>query len=179
MTGWFVFLAYFTAVNPPRLRARLAMGEERGRPAQLALGAAIVAGAGLVLVLAADGILDALDITEETWRLAAGLVCALVGARTVVAPHLGEMPFPSGFALVPIAFPLLFTPQLAVLAILFGATESFAPAWGWLAVGVGAGVAGGGLRCRRPELWLALARVLAAVLVILGIALMIAGIRDV
>ncbi len=179
MTGWFVSLAYLAAVNPPRLRPQLASGEQRGRPVQLVVGAAMVAGVGLILVLAADGILDALDISDETWRLAAGVVCGLVGARALVAPRLGEMPLPSGPALVPIAFPLLFTPQLAVLTILFGATESIATAWGWLAVGVGAGVAAGGLRYRRPELWLALARLLAAVLVILGIALVIAGIRDV
>jgi small neutral amino acid transporter SnatA (MarC family) len=179
MTGWFVFLAYLAAVNPPRLRPHLAAGQEPGRPEQLALGAAIVIGAGLMLVLAADGILDALDVTDETWRLATGVVCGLVGARTVVAPRLGEMPSPGGLVLIPIAFPLLFTAQLAVLAILFGATESFASAWGWLAVGVGAGVAVGRLRYRRAELWLASARLLGTALLVVGVALVIAGIRDV
>jgi small neutral amino acid transporter SnatA (MarC family) len=97
----------------------------------------------------------------------------------MLRPQLGDLAPSARSALVPIAFPLLFTPQLAVLAILFGATESFAPAWGWLAVGVGAGVAVGALRYRRPELWLAVARLFAALLVLLGIALVIAGIRDV
>lgn len=179
MTGWFVFLAYFAAVNPPRLRPHVATGGAPGRPLQLALGAAVVVGVGLILVLAADGILDALDVTDETWRLAAGVVCGLVGARTVVAPRLGEMPSPDGLGLIPIAFPLLITPQLAVLAILFGATEPFVPAWGLLAVGVGAGVAAGSLRYRRPEVWLALARLFGTVLVVVGVSLVIAGIRDV
>jgi small neutral amino acid transporter SnatA (MarC family) len=178
MTGWFVFVAYLAAVNPPRLRPQLAAGEERGQPKQLVVGAAIVVGAGLILVLAADGILDALDVTDETWRLAAGIVCGLVGGRAVVAPAR-EVPLPTASVLFPIAFPLLFTPQLAVLAILFGATEPFAAAWGWLAAGVGAGAVVGRLRYRRPELWLALARLLAAVLVVVGVALLIAGIRDV
>jgi len=179
MTGWFVFLVYFAAINPPRLRPHMGTGDERGRFAQLAVGAATVAGAGLVLVLAADRILDTLDITDETWRLAAGAVGLLVVARVVVAPRLGDMPVPDGLGLVPIAFPLLFTPQLAVLAILFGATESFAVAWGWLVVGIATAAATARLRHRRPGLWLALARLLGALLVALAIALLIAGIRDV
>ena len=179
MTGWFVFLAYLAAVNPPRLRPGMTVGEEAGQLRQLAIGAATIAGAGLVLVLAADPILDALDITDETWRLAAGVVSILVGARVVVAPQLGEMPAQSRFGLIPIAFPLLFTPQLAVLAILFGATESFGMAWGWLVTGVVTGAAVGRLRHRQPGLWLAAARILGALLVALGIALVIAGIRDV
>ncbi|MEA2003175.1 MAG: hypothetical protein U9N84_14975 [Actinomycetota bacterium] len=179
MTGWFVFLAYLAAVNPPRLRPGVTTGEEPGQLKQLAVGAATVAGTGLVLVLAADGFLDALNITDETWRLAAGVVSILVGARVVVAPQLSEMPDPSHFGLIPIAFPLLFTPQLAALAVLFGATESFGMAWGWLVTGVVAGAAVGHLRYRRPGLWLALARILGALLVALGIALVVAGIRDV
>jgi small neutral amino acid transporter SnatA (MarC family) len=174
-----MLLAYLAAVNPPRLRPHLAGGAERGDPRQLAAGAAIVGGAGSILVLAANEILDALAITDETWRLAAGVVCALVGARVLVAPRLREMPLVTDSVFVPIAFPLLFTPQLAMLAILFGSTESFAPALGWLAAGIAAGVAVGGLRHSRPELWLAAARLFAAALVAVGIALVIAGIRDV
>ncbi len=180
MSGWFVLVAYLAAVNPPRLRPHLAASEERGTPRDLAVGAAVVAIGGLVLVLAADGILDVLDITDETWRLAAGVICLLVGARAMVVPQFGSMPQPVGdTALVPIAFPLLFTPQLAALAVLFGATEPLPMAWGWLTASVVAGAASGGLRQRRPELWLALARVLAAALIVAGIALLIAGIRDV
>ena len=179
MTGWFIFLAYLAAVNPPRMRSQLAAGEERGQSKPLAVGAAIVVGTGLILVLAADGILDALDITDETWRLATGVVCGLVGGRTVISPAGGNIPSPAASVLFPIAFPLLFTPQLAVLAILFGATEPFAAAWGGLAAGVGAGAIAGKLRYRRPELWLALARLFAAVLVVVGVALVVAGIRDV
>ncbi len=179
MTGWFVFLAYLAAVNPPRLRPGLATGEERGQLRRLAISAVTVTGAGLVLVLAADEFLDLLDITDETWRLAAGVVSILVGARVVVAPQLSEMPDPDRSGLIPIAFPLLFTPQLAALAVLFGATESFGIAWGWLVTSVVAGAAVGHLRYRRPGLWLALARILGALLVALGIALVVAGIRDV
>ncbi len=84
MTGWFVIVAYLAAVNPPRIRSGLSAREQRGRPQQLAVAAALVLGVGLVLVLAANGILDALDITDETWRLASGVVCMLVGAKALI-----------------------------------------------------------------------------------------------
>ena len=179
MTGWFIFLAYLAAVNPARIRPHLAGGEERGQLTQLAIGAATVLTIGLGLVLAADRILDALDITDETWRLAAGVVCGLVGARALAAPGSSESTMPAGSGLVPIAFPLLLTPQLAMLAVLFGATESLAMSWGGMAVGVAVGAAGGRLRLQRPMLWRATAQLTAAVLVLVGIALVVAGIRDV
>lgn len=179
MTVWFVLLAYVASVNPPRLRPGLGVDADRARPARLASGALAVAVFGLVLILGATTALDALDITDETWRLAAGVVCGLVGARVLVAPQLGRIPEAGTTPLIPIAFPLLLTPQLASLVVLFGATESVAIAWGGLVVGVVAGAAVGRARYRRPGLWLAAARFLGAALVAVGIALVVAGIRDV
>jgi hypothetical protein len=97
----------------------------------------------------------------------------------LVAPQFGQMPLPGETPLVPVAFPLLFTPQLAVLAILYGATESVGIAWGGLAVAVGIGAAVGFLRYRRPALWAGVARLAGAVLVVVAVALTVAGIRDV
>lgn len=179
MTAWFVLAAYVAAVNPPRLRPGLVRTDDRGDPGPLLSGALIAVGVGLLLVLSADTILEALDITDETWRLGAGVVAALAGARVLIAPKLSEMPTAKGMGFLPISFPLLLTPQLLVLAILFGATEGFAAAWGLLTVGIGTGVAVGELRLRTPGLWLALARFFGAILVVLGIALVVAGIRDV
>lgn len=179
MTGWFVFVAYIAAVNPPRIRSGLSAPTERGAAPHLVTGAAIVAAVGLLLVIGANGILDMLDISDETWRLASGVICGLAGAGALVAPRLPEMPTMGNQGLVPIAFPLLFTPQLAALAVLFGATESHIVAWGWLATGVAAGVTVGTMRHRQPELWLAGTRFLAAVMVAVGVALIVAGIRDV
>ena len=179
MTGWFVLVAYLAAVNPPRLRPHLAAGSQRAVARHLLTGAAAVAGAGLIIVTAAGAILDALDITDETWRLAAGVICALVAARTLLVPRMGAMPELAGNGLIPIAFPLLLTPQLAALAVLFGATESTAAAWGWLVAAVAAGAAVGKMQLRRPELWLALTRLVAVMLMAVGVALVVAGIRDV
>lgn len=179
MTAWFLLAAYVAAVNPPRIRPGLSRVGDRGEPRPLLFGALMAAGVGLLLVLGASTILDALDITDETWRLGAGVVAGLAGARVLIAPRLGELPTAKGMGLLPVSFPLLLTPPLVVLAILSGATEPFPAAWGLLVAGVAAGVAAGKLRMRTPGLWLALARLLGAVLVVLGIALVVAGIRDV
>ncbi len=179
MNGWFILVSYLAAVNPARIRPYMSVGAERTQAFHLLTGAAVVVAAGLVLVLAGESILDWLDITDETWHLGAGVVCGFVGGRMLVAPQRGQMPLPGETPLVPVAFPLLFTPQLAVLAILFGATEPFGIAWGGLAVAVGIGAAVGLLRHRRPALWAGVARLAGAVLVVVAVALIVAGIRDV
>jgi small neutral amino acid transporter SnatA (MarC family) len=177
VSGWFVLLAYLSAVNPPRLRPHLPGSPDRARPLDLLRAAVAVALVGLVLVLAAGSILDGLDITTETWQIAAGIVSGLVGARVVVAPRLAEAP--AGSWLVPLAFPMLLTPQLVVLAIRFGSTGSVAAAWGWMLVALAAGAAVGLVRCRRPELWWAVSRLLGATLVVVSLAMVVSGIRDV
>lgn len=178
MSSWFVFLVLLAAVNPPRLRPHL---DVRVRPAQTLAAAGIVLGAEALLAGFATGILDALEVTDETWHIGAGAVGLLVGARMLVAPGLDAIEVPDGWtaAMAPLAFPLLFTPQLAVMVILLGVTESMATAVGWLAVAliVTAGV--GAVPYRRPGLWAAATRFLGTLLVILSVALVVAGIRDV
>jgi len=179
VNGWFILVAYLAAVNPARIRPYMSGEDERADSRHLLAGAVMVMAAGVVLAVAGGSILDWLDITDETWHLGAGVVCGFVGARMLVAPQFAEMPPPGDTLLVPVAFPLLFTPQLAVLAILFGATELFAIASGGLAVAVGIGAAAGLMRHRRPALWAAVARLTGAVLIMAAVALIVAGIRDV
>lgn len=178
MSGWFVLLALLAAINPPRLRPHL---DARTRPAHALAAAAIVLVVGALLIGFADDILDALDITVETWHIGAGVVGLLVGARVVVAPGLRGIEMPDGrvAAVAPFAFPLLFTPQLAVLVVLLGATDSKPAAIGWLATALALSVGVAALPHRRPGLWPAAARFLGALLVILSVALIVAGIRDV
>jgi small neutral amino acid transporter SnatA (MarC family) len=178
MTGWFVFVVLLAAINPPRLRPYF---DARSRPAETLTALAIVWGAGALLASFATDILDALEITVETWHIGAGAVGLLVGARVIVAPSLGEIEVPEGWgaAAAPFAFPLLFTPQLAVLMILLGATESKAMAIGWLAAALAVTSSVCVVPFRRPSLWAAVARLFGALLVILSVALVVAGIRDV
>jgi small neutral amino acid transporter SnatA (MarC family) len=178
MSGWFALLVLLAAINPPRVRPHL---DVPTRPAQTLAAVIIVLVVGSVLVVVAIGFLDALQITSETWHIGAGAVGLLVGARVVVAPGIAGIEVPDGWAAAaaPYAFPLLLTPQLAVLMVLLGATGSKAAAVGWLAAVLAITVGVCSVPYRRPGLWSAAARFLGAMLVIMSVALVIAGIRDV
>lgn len=178
MTSWFAFLVLVAAINPPRLRPYVDL---RRRPARVVAAAAIVLGVGALLVIAAGSILEALEVTDETWHLGAGVVGMLVGGRVLVAPGLGDWEVPDGWgaAAAPYAFPLLFTPQLAVLAVLLGATEPKMATVGWLAGALALVPAVCLVPYRRAEYWAGTARFLGALLVILSVALVVAGVRDV
>jgi small neutral amino acid transporter SnatA (MarC family) len=178
MSGWFVLVVLLAAINPPRLRPHL---DVRERPGETLTAAVVVLLIGALLIAFATAILDAFAITDETWHIGVGAVGALVGARMLIAPKLDGIETPDGWAATaaPFVFPLLLTPQLVVLTILLGATESKAAAVGWLAAALALTVGAATVPHRRPGLWSAAARFLGAVLVILSIALIVAGIRDV
>lgn len=178
MTGWFVLLVLLAAINPPRLRPYV---DSRARFLDTVTAAGVVLVVGSAVAGFASGILDALDITVETWHLGAGVVGVLVGARVLVAPGISGVVIPDGraAALVPFAFPLLFTPQLAVLMLLLGATESTPAAIAWLAVALAITVVVCAMPYRRSSVWSGSARLLGASLVVLSVALVVAGIRDV
>ncbi len=181
MTIWLVFGSYLAAVNPLRLRPALPEESGRVRWQPVLLGAALVIAAGAGLVAVSTELLDAIEVTPETYRIAAGTVAALVGMRVVVFPGRAEEPQLNGMwaSVVPVAFPLLLTPELIALISIFGATESATRSIGGLLVAIGAGVALGWVAHRRPQLWLAGARLLGAFLVLAGFALVVEGIRDV
>jgi small neutral amino acid transporter SnatA (MarC family) len=181
MSPLLILLAYVAAVNPARIRSALPETDGRGRVRPLLIGALIVVALTAVFVVAATSILDALDITDETWRIGSGIVVGLVGIVTVVFPSAGDEPVLGGWAasLVPVAFPLLITPQLVALAVVFGATESFGLAFVMAVVAIAAAVVAGLMRVAHASLWRATSRLLGALLVIVAIALVVEGIRDV
>lgn len=175
---WFVIVSAVAAANPPRVGELLSAtpGEDRERP--LSIGIAILA---LVLAVTAglgSQILELLDLSDETWRIATGAVAVLAGGRLVLAPirpvpELGR----SAHALVPVVFPVLLVPELLLLMVLWGATEGFQASVVALIVAIGA------LRLWRTRdggpVTRGAARLLAALLVVVGIGLLVAGIRDV
>jgi small neutral amino acid transporter SnatA (MarC family) len=181
VSAWLVLAAYVAAVNPFRLRQALPGSGDRADTRIVATGALIAFAVSALLVAASVNLLDGLQITPETWRIAAGVVAALAGVRVFVAPGRADEPELDGrrAAVVPVAFPLLITPEVVALVAIFGATESAAVSIGGLAVALAAGVATGALRRLRPSVWTAGARMLAAVLILAGIALIVEGIRDV
>jgi small neutral amino acid transporter SnatA (MarC family) len=147
---------------------RVALARRAGRPTPGALALALMAGSGLIAAGAvlADGLLDALAISPESFRIAAGLVLAAAGLRTIVWPR------PSGpFAAI------LVTPELACLAVSFGADEGMARVLGAAAIALPIVAIAALARPREPT-GLA-ARFLASLQVVVAVALVVSGVRDV
>jgi small neutral amino acid transporter SnatA (MarC family) len=108
-----------------------------------------------------------LSISPESFRIAAGLVLAAAAVRTIVWP----VPAPAPFAAV------LVTPELAALAVSLGADEpadkvfaAAVPAFVLLALAY---------RARRRDTAALSAQFLAALQLVVAVALVVAGIRDV
>jgi small neutral amino acid transporter SnatA (MarC family) len=93
-------------------------------------------GSASVVAAVGGAFLDALDITPETFRLASAVVLALEGTRALVLGRAAPEPELSGLgaALVPVAFPLLLTPGVVVLALTAGGDDIVGQAVGALAV---------------------------------------------
>jgi small neutral amino acid transporter SnatA (MarC family) len=107
-------VAAIAAVNAPR--ARSALPDEE--PALIgALGAAVALVPLAVLAACAHPLIDALDLTSPTVRMAAGAALAVQGVVTMVTRPPAPEPRLAGrrAALVPVAFPVLLTPGLGLL----------------------------------------------------------------
>jgi hypothetical protein len=147
---------------------RFALAGQADRPPPRSIVLALCAGLGLVAAATvfADDLLDALDISPESFRIAAGLVLGAAGVRTLVWPRPSSGPFPA----------VLVTPDLACVALSFGADED---SWKVLAAAAVslpfllAAVA-------RPRGPLVLAtQFLAALELVVAVALIVSGVREV
>ena len=148
---------------------RLALASRAERPAPRTLAVALVAGLALIAlgVLFADDLLDALTISPESFRIAAGIVLGASGVRTVVWPQ------PSGpFGAI------LVTPALACLAVSSGADVATGKALGAAAIALVVVAIAATAPPREPAAGLA-TQFLAALQVVIAVALVISGIRDV
>jgi small neutral amino acid transporter SnatA (MarC family) len=139
-SGWLWAAVLLLALNP----ARAAFGVPRaGRSPRAVIELAALGGAagGLVVCLAAlvgEPLLDALDVSESSFRIAAGIVAALAGAIDLFRRPPSAEPALDGWraALVPVAIPLVARPALIVLALGAGADSGALVAVGAMAVGV-------------------------------------------
>jgi small neutral amino acid transporter SnatA (MarC family) len=176
-----VALAVLATVNPARVP--LGVPEARGRTALVA-GASVAALAIAAALLAvADPLLDALDISPESLRIAAGLVLVVGGVRALAAPRPSADPGLTGrsAAVVPVLFPLLLTPELALVVLSAGADEHNGAALAGLTTALVLATASTLVR-RTPVTdgpFAAAARLLGALLVLAGVAYVVDGIRDV
>jgi small neutral amino acid transporter SnatA (MarC family) len=141
-SGWLWAAALLFALNP----ARAALGVPRaGRsPREIAVLASLGGGVGALCVfiaaLVGDPLLDALDVSEPSFRTAAGVVAALAGAIDLFRRPPSPEPALAGrwAALVPVAVPLVARPALLVLALGAGADEGVVVTAGAMAIAVAA-----------------------------------------
>ncbi|MBD0283136.1 MAG: hypothetical protein ICV69_13220 [Thermoleophilaceae bacterium] len=185
-SGWLWAAALVLALNP----ARGAFGVPRaGRSPRTVACAVAVGGAigGLAVCAAATGggpLLETLDVSEPSFRLAAGIVAAGAGAGDLLRRPPPPEPAFAGWraALVPIAIPIVARPALVVLALGAGADRDLLVSVGAMAIGIATLIAlvaawpteGPGGRILR---WAG--RLLAAMLVACGVTLAVDGLLDV
>jgi small neutral amino acid transporter SnatA (MarC family) len=174
-----LFVAVLAAVDPAgaRLAARRSGVD---LPGAILGGAVIVLVAAGVLAGAGDAIVDWLSVRPESWRIAAGIVAGFTGVRRLVSglppaePRTERVP-----ALVPMAFPIMFTPTVATLAVAGGVDVGVAITAAAFAVGLALAAAAGVVAGGGDRLWLAASRFFGAVLVVAAVALVISGIADI
>lgn len=184
MTLGLLVIAYLAAVNAARTRLGLPEGEG-GRARWGALTGGSLLALGLVAALAgwSGPLLRGLEITPETFRIAAGIAAMLAAAYVLLVPRPAAEPVPGGWwaALWPVCFPLLAGPEVMALAVATGAKEgvaaTLAGAGGALAVLLLLGLLPRRPLADRVLLWAS--RVLGLLLLVVGVWLAIDGIRDV
>lgn len=133
----------------------------------------------LAAALASGPLLDVLDVDTETFRIATGLVVIVVGAaRLLGAGTRAEDGEDRVSFVLPVAYPVLIGPETVLVATSVGSDHGV-----WLAlIGavVGAALALLGARAwwtdRLPRL---VSRLAGAVLVVLAVALVFDGLRDI
>jgi small neutral amino acid transporter SnatA (MarC family) len=191
---WLWALVLLLALNPVRAAFGIPRRQDQRpgdtatggvRPVELALlGGA--AGAIVVLVASAvaDPVLDAVHVSDSSFRIAAGVIAVIAGIADLFRRPPAPEPALAGrlAALVPVAVPLVARPAVIVLALGAGADRGLLPA----AIALAAGIAGlAGLTAARATdgchartlRWLA--RLLAAGLIAGGVALAVASLLDV
>jgi small neutral amino acid transporter SnatA (MarC family) len=185
-SGWLWAAALVLALNPARAAFAIPRaGRSRRTVAGVAAVGGVIGGLGVCAAAAAGGpLLDALDVSDPSFRIAAGIVAALAGAADLFRRPPPPEPALAGWsaALIPVAIPAVARPALVVLALGAGADRSALLSAGAMATGI-ALLTGLVVVCRtegtqgRVLRWAA--RLLAAGLVASGVLLAVDGVLDV
>ena len=181
MNTFALLLLGVAVVNPPRVRLLLGARSARIRMRAAAGGSVVAVGAAVVLAALAHPLIDALDIAPETFRVASAMVITLT-ALVVIATQPGDGELLRGAprdALVPVAYPLLTGPGAVMAWLVLGVDRGV-----WTVLGVAAAACAlvtvlSPLPAGRRSTWVGAARLLAAGAVVLGVALVIDGVREV
>lgn len=181
MSGWLLLTAMVAAVNP--FRSRLGLGAAALPPLAIGLGAAGGLAGVALLAAGASGLLEALQITPETFLIAGGLVAIVAGARTIFFPRPADEPLLSGWraGLWPLAFPRILSPEVIALSLALASQRGVGDTVMAGAIGVGllAGLARRPLGDRASRVLAAVGGVAGMLLIAVGIWMMIEGIREV
>lgn len=167
------------AVNPPAVVA--ALGPARPRR-ELALAAALATAVAAAAAALSAPVLDALDVTAPTFRVATAVVLGVAGVRWLA---LGPWVLPDDAprpgwrqVMVPLLVPVLITPQLIAVSTSAGADR------GVVVVVLGAGVAMvltwvAVMAGPRGTAWSVASRFVGLVAVVVALALAVDGVRSV
>ncbi len=139
-SGWLWAAVLALALNP----ARAAFGVPRaGRSPRTVVGVAalggVIGGLAVCAAAAAGGpLLEALDVSEPSFRIAAGIVAGLAGAADLFRRPPKPEPALAGWraALIPVAIPVVARPALLVLALGAGADRGVLVSAGAMAIGI-------------------------------------------
>jgi small neutral amino acid transporter SnatA (MarC family) len=172
------FLVLLAAVNPPAVALALRPPERRLPMAAAAILAALCA---VALAGVSGPVLDALDVSLGTFRVAAGIVVGVAGLRWLVAPVnpvVAEDVTSWWRVAVPLLLPVLVTPQLAMASLTTGADDGVALVAGaaavsfalaWLAATIGG----------RPVFWSVGKRFVGALGVTVALSLIVDGVQTI
>ena len=173
-------LALLAAVNPLAVAVALWPRERR---LTMAVAAAIAAAIAVAAAAVGDPVLDALDVTPGTFRVAAAVVLGLAGARWLIAgASVVAADGPAGGwgrVGVPLLIPVLVTPQLVMVSMSVGADEGV----GVVAAGAAASLALAWLAtvvAKHHQVgWVAGVRLVAALAIAVALALAVDGVKTV
>lgn len=187
MTGYLqLAVVLLLAVNPAAaFLAFVPRGDEPSlteRPPAAATGLALAAVLYATAASTARPLLDFLDVEPETFRVAAGVVMAVMGARTLLPPlpAMGDASRDWRAGIYPLGIPLIAGPAGLMAAISYGADEgtAFTLAAAAPALLLASAVAGLAPVRIRPVFAIA-APLMAALLVAAGAGLIVSGVRDI
>lgn len=184
MNGVLAVVVFLAALNPARTRLGMPETTDRRLRFDLAVPGILTGIAFLVLVASfAERGLDALEISPETFRIAAGFVLVIVAAWMLFQPVPTAEPVASGRlgALWPVAYPRIVSPESLTLAVTMGASDGLGRVIPGLAIAAAVllalGVVPTGAIARR--LLAGIGRLLAVALVVAGVWLALQGVREV
>lgn len=184
MNGVLLVVAVVAALNPFRTRLGLPEGPfGRARWTPLLVGLPLGTVSLVALAWVSGPLLTVLEVSPETFLIAAGLVAGLAGGWALGFRRPAAEPELDGWwaGLWPVAYPRIMRPEAMGLAIAAGSMNGVAATGGAVVLGVALlGVLGAVPRGPVSSATLAwLGRVMAATLVVVGVWLMIEGIREV